>query len=46
MDINILREIATVLSFGTFLGIMGWAWWRGNRSRFDEAAQLPFTQED
>lgn len=45
MDINILREIATVLCFGTFLGIMGWAYSRANRARFDEAAQLPFTQD-
>jgi cytochrome c oxidase cbb3-type subunit IV len=45
MDVNTLREIATVLSFTTFLGIMGWAWSRANRARFDEAAQLPFTQD-
>lgn len=45
MDINILREIATVVSFGTFLGIVGWAYHRGNRARFDEAAQLPFEQD-
>ncbi|MES2938530.1 MAG: cbb3-type cytochrome c oxidase subunit 3 [Pseudomonadota bacterium] len=45
MDVNILREIATVACFATFAGIVAWAWSRGNRARFDEAAQLPFTQD-
>ncbi|MBA2674968.1 cbb3-type cytochrome c oxidase subunit 3 [Ramlibacter sp.] len=45
MDVTLLREIATIASFVTFLGIIAWAWSRGNRARFDEAAQLPFTQD-
>ena len=45
MDINDLRSIFTVLSLLTFLGIVSWAWSRGNRARFDEAAQLPFCDE-
>jgi len=46
MDINILREIATVASFATFIGIIGWAWSRRNRDSFEEAAQIPFQQDE
>ena len=45
MDINILREIATVVSFVTFVGIWAWAWSRKRRQDFDEAAHLPFEQD-
>lgn len=45
MDVNTLREIATVLSFCTFLGIVGWAWSRRNRAGFEDAARLPFEQD-
>jgi cytochrome c oxidase cbb3-type subunit 4 len=44
-DLNDLRSIVTVLSFAAFAGIVVWAWSRGNRSRFEEAAQLPFEGE-
>ena len=46
MDINILRSIVTVISLVTFLGIVVWAWSSRNRDRFDEAANLPFDEED
>lgn len=45
MDINDLRSIVTVVSLLTFLGIVAWAWSRGNRARFDAAAQLPFADD-
>jgi len=45
MDINTLREIATVVSFASFLGILGWAWARSNRERFEEAGRIPFQQD-
>jgi cytochrome c oxidase cbb3-type subunit 4 len=46
MDINTLRSIVTVLAFLAFIGIVVWAWsWR-NQASFDEAAQLPFRQND
>jgi cytochrome c oxidase cbb3-type subunit 4 len=45
MDINFLREVATVLSFVTFVGIWGWAWSRSRRDSFEEAAQIPFQQD-
>ena len=45
MDINTVREIVTVLSFATFVGIVGWAWARRNRSSFEEAGRIPFLQD-
>lgn len=37
-----LRILATLASLAVFIGIVVWAYARRNRSRFDEAAQLPF----
>ena len=45
MDINDLRIAVTLLSFGVFAAIVRWAWKRDNRARFDEAAQLPFSDD-
>ena len=45
MDVNDLRIVVTVASFLCFIGIVVWAWSRGNRGRFDEAAMLPFADE-
>ncbi|MDA0191202.1 MAG: cbb3-type cytochrome c oxidase subunit 3 [Proteobacteria bacterium] len=47
MDINDLRSIVTVVSLLTFLGIVWWAYgMKANRKRFDEAANLPFADEE
>ena len=46
MDINTLRIIATRACLVTFLGILGWVYARRNRAGFDEAARIPFQQED
>ena len=45
MDINFLRELVTVGSFATFIGIIGWAWSRRNRAGFEEAGRIPFEQD-
>ena len=45
MDINDLRSIVTLLLFVAFIGIVAWAWSRRNQTRFDEAARLPFADE-
>ena len=45
MDVTILRIVATLASFLTFLGITWWAYARANRARFDEAARIPFQQD-
>jgi len=46
MDINDLRAGITVLSLALFIGIMAWTWARQRRSDFDEAAHLPFIDQD
>jgi cytochrome c oxidase cbb3-type subunit 4 len=46
MDINTLRSIVTVLAFACFVGIVLWAWSRGNQERFDDAARLPLRHDD
>ncbi|GAB3767139.1 hypothetical protein GCM10028796_27800 [Ramlibacter monticola] len=45
MDINTVREIVTVVSFATFIGIVAWAWARRNRASFEEAGRIPFLQD-
>ena len=42
MDLNDLRTIVTTLSFVVFIGIVWWTWSKRQRTRFDEAANLPF----
>jgi cytochrome c oxidase cbb3-type subunit 4 len=46
MDINDIRIMWTVISFLVFLAIIAWAYSRGAQGSFDEAAQLPFQDED
>ena len=46
MDVNELRILITVLSFIVFVGIVYWAYSGRQRQRFDEAANLPFADED
>ena len=46
MDVNTLRSIVTVVTFLVFIGIVAWAWSGRNAKGFDEAAQLPFKQDD
>ena len=46
MDINDARSILTVLSFVLFLVIAWWAYSSRNARRFEEAANLPFADDD
>jgi len=46
MDILILREAATVVSFATFAGVVWFAVKPGNKQRFEEAARLPLEDEE
>jgi len=46
MDINTIRSLVTVMSFAAFLGIVFWAWSAKRKSAFDEAARLPFDEDD
>lgn len=45
MDIHDLRGVMTGLILLTFIGLFVWVW-RGRRDRFDDAANLPFADED
>ena len=47
ISINDLRSAVTVVSLLTFLGIVWWAYGlKSSRKRFEEAANLPFTDMD
>lgn len=46
MDIGILQGIGTVLAMAAFIAVCIWAWSSKNKQRFDEAAQLPFVDDE
>lgn len=45
MDINVLREVVTVVSFLAFLGVVGYAVHPANQKGFEEAAKLPLDED-
>ena len=46
IDINTLRALATVLCFFAFLAVVLWAWSDGKRKDFEQAALLPFADDE
>ena len=46
MDINTLRGVLTALALVAFIGVCIWAWSSKRKSAFDEAANLPFADDD
>ncbi len=46
MDVNTLRSVVTVLTFILFLGILVWTLSKRRSEDFEEAAKLPFGQDD
>ena len=46
MDINLIREVVTVVSFLVFVGIVLYAGWPPNARRFEEAALVPLQDDD
>ena len=44
--INDLRTAHTVIAFLCFVGIAVWAYSAKRKAAFDEAANLPFTEDD
>ena len=46
MDLNDIRAWHTVLLLILFLGIVFWAYNKRRKKSFDEAANLPFADED
>ena len=46
MYINLLREIVTVASFGSFLAIVAYAVSPANKKGFEEAALIPLNDDE
>ena len=46
MELNDMRVVVTVLGFVCFLGICFWAYSKHAKKGFDEAAMLPFTDDE
>lgn len=46
MDINDLRGLSTLFMLVAFLGLCFWAYSSKRKKTFDEAANLPFADED
>jgi cytochrome c oxidase cbb3-type subunit 4 len=46
MDINDLRGISTAFLLITFIGLCFWAYSKKRKKSFDEAANLPFADEE
>jgi cytochrome c oxidase cbb3-type subunit 4 len=46
LDLNLIRSMITVAAMVAFLGIVWWAWSAARKTRFDEAARLPFDGEE
>jgi len=46
MDINTLRGIATGLALIAFIGVCIWAWSSKRKGAFEEAANLPFDDDE
>jgi cytochrome c oxidase cbb3-type subunit 4 len=46
MDINDIRAWQTAILMVSFIGIVIWAYSKRRKKSFDEAANLPFADED
>ncbi len=46
MDFDSLRTVTTIALMVAFIGVCAWAWSKRRRKRFDDAANLPFADED
>jgi cytochrome c oxidase cbb3-type subunit 4 len=46
MDVNDLRVLFMLLALALFVGIWVWAWSSRRHADFDEAARLPFVDDE
>ncbi|WP_370979094.1 cbb3-type cytochrome oxidase subunit 3 [Agaribacterium sp. ZY112] len=46
MDINTVRGLSTVFVLIAFIGVCWWAFSPKRKKKFDEAANLPFADEE
>jgi cytochrome c oxidase cbb3-type subunit IV len=45
-EINLLRSFLTLAAFGSFLGVVWWAYAPARKQRFERDAELPFLTGD
>jgi cytochrome c oxidase cbb3-type subunit 4 len=43
--LGVIRGVITALTMAVYGGIFYWAYWRGNRDRFEQDALMPFADE-
>lgn len=46
MDSGMISGIVTAVFIVVFIGIVWWAYSKGNKQRFEDAGKLPFEEED
>ena len=46
MDYSLILSVWTIVVMVLFVGIVLWAWSGKRKQRFDEAANIPFTEDD
>lgn len=46
MDAGTYSSIVTLVFFVLFIGIVWWAYHKNNRQKYEDAANLPFEEED
>ncbi len=46
MDYSLIQSIWTVVVLVLFVGIVIWAWSGKRKQRFDEAANIPFCEDE
>ncbi|MDH5648464.1 MAG: cbb3-type cytochrome c oxidase subunit 3 [Gammaproteobacteria bacterium] len=46
MDITLIQSIWTVVAFITFIVIVLWAWSSHRKQAFEDAARLPFEEDE
>ena len=46
MDYSLIQSIWTIVVMVLFVGIVIWAWSSKRKARFDEAANIPFAEDD
>lgn len=46
MDYPLIQSVWTIVVLVLFVGIVVWAWSGKRKQRFDEAANIPFDEDD
>lgn len=46
IDMTIVRSLFTVVAFALFIAVFLWTWSASRKSDFEEAAALPFMDDD